>query len=199
MLVCGRRPHQAVPALDDVLETMWQDRRPFRRADGGGIKQMEATLGFRLQEDLLHTLGDCVCIYNSPGEGGLMFTGLTVVVPLKNHDRLAKTNEQLVQVLNKAMASQPRNMFGGGPTISHTIFRKQKILCLIHSGEGMPFVLVLVRRRQAIDLVAVAAKHSRLSFAQRRGRIVGRFADRGREDSNPAARCCSRIRTPPAR
>ncbi len=106
-----------------------------------GIKRMEAALGFRLQEDLLDTLGDSVCVYNSPGEGGLIFTGLTVVVPLKNHDRLAKSSEQLVQVLNKAMASQPRNMFGGGPTLNHTVFRNQKILCLSAPGEGMPFAL----------------------------------------------------------
>ena len=108
-----------------------------------GIKQMEAAVGFRLQEDLLDTLGDSVCVYNSPGEGGLIFTGLTVVVPVKNHDRLAKTNEQLVQVLNQAMAGQPRNMFGGGPTstLNHTTFRKQKISCLSAHGQGIPFDL----------------------------------------------------------
>jgi len=63
-----------------------------------GVKEMEAKLGFRLQEDFLQTLGDSWCIYNSPGEGGLIITGLTVVVPLKDHDRLLKTNDIFVRL-----------------------------------------------------------------------------------------------------
>jgi hypothetical protein len=123
------------------VRTMTKIDAPSGEQLAAGIKQMEATLGFRLQEDLLDTLGDTVCVYNSPGEGGLIFTGLTVVVPVINHDRLAKSSEQLVQVLNQAMASQPRNMFGGGPTLNHTVFRKQKIFCMSAPGEGMPFAL----------------------------------------------------------
>ena len=123
------------------VQTMMKIDAPSGEELARGIKLMEATLGFRLQEDLLDTLGDSVCVYNSPGEGGLIFTGLTVVVPVKNRARLAKSNEQLVQAVNQALAGQPRNLFGGGPTLNHTIFRKQKFFCLAASGEGMPFDL----------------------------------------------------------
>src|SRR5205085_218985 len=60
------------------------------------VKQTEGFLGFRLDQDLLQTLGDSWCVYNSPGEGGLFITGLTVIVPVKDHDRLVKTNGRLI-------------------------------------------------------------------------------------------------------
>jgi len=110
-----------------------------------GVKQMEAALGFRLQEDLFQTLGDSWCIYNSPGEGGLLITGLTVVVPVKDHDRLAKTNEQLVDFIRKNFAQSAgvqtspfaRRM---SSSLGDTTFQKQKIFYLNLFGGEMPFV-----------------------------------------------------------
>jgi hypothetical protein len=112
----------------------------------GGVKQMEAALGFRLQEDLFQTLGDSWCIYNSPGEGGLLITGLTVVVPVKDHDRLVKTNGQLVDFIRKNFAQEAaaqtspfaRRMSN---SIADTTFQKQKIFYLNLFGGEMPFVL----------------------------------------------------------
>ncbi len=60
------------------------------------IKNLENRGSFRLKEDLLDTLGDTWCMYSSPSEGGLLFTGFTVVVPVKDHDRLAATNDRLL-------------------------------------------------------------------------------------------------------
>ncbi|HEV2970461.1 MAG TPA: hypothetical protein VGY55_10755 [Pirellulales bacterium] len=72
---------------------------------GGQLKQVESMLGVRFKEDLLETLGDSWCVYNSPGEGGLLFTGLTLVVPLRDHDRLVKTNDRLVELAQAATAA----------------------------------------------------------------------------------------------
>jgi hypothetical protein len=110
-----------------------------------GVKQLEAMVGFRLQEDLFETLGDSWCIYNSPGEGGLLITGLTIVVPVKDHDRLVKTNEQIVQLVRKNAPPEesPRqNRFARrrGATINDTTFQKQKIFYLTVFGGEMPFV-----------------------------------------------------------
>jgi hypothetical protein len=108
------------------------------------IKQMEAELGFRLQEDFLQTLGDSWCIYNSPGEGGLLITGLTIVVPVKDHDRLVKTNEQLVQLARKNMPKpddRVPSFARRGVSINDTTFHKQKIFYLNSFGATMPFVL----------------------------------------------------------
>lgn len=104
-----------------------------------GISQMESALGFHLQEDLLQTLGDYWCIYNSPSEGGLIITGLTVVATVKDHDRLIKTNDLLVRAATRS-ATAPGAAGSPDVTVSETTFAKQKIFSLkLFHGE-MPFV-----------------------------------------------------------
>jgi hypothetical protein len=53
-------------------------------------------LGIDLQDDLLKPLGDVWCVYNSPSEGGLLVTGLTGVVQVKDHARLEATLDRLI-------------------------------------------------------------------------------------------------------
>jgi hypothetical protein len=109
-----------------------------------GIKQAEAAVGFRFKEDLLDTLGDSWCVYNSPGEGGLFITGLTIVVPVKDHDRLAKTNDRLVQLARAAADAQratplPRFSRRPGTEIRETTFQAQKIFSFSSIGSELPF------------------------------------------------------------
>ncbi len=61
-----------------------------------GVDELELELGLNLRDDLLKPLGDTWCVYNSPGEGGLVITGLTAVVKIDDHRRLAATEEKLV-------------------------------------------------------------------------------------------------------
>ncbi len=61
--------------------------------------QMEESLNLKLRDDLLKPLGDVWCLYNSPGEGGLVFTGLTLVVSVKDSKRLAQTQDKLLAIL----------------------------------------------------------------------------------------------------
>ncbi len=60
------------------------------------IGELEEALGISLPGDLLTPLGDVWCVYNSPGEGGLLITGLTAVVRVDDHTRLAQTQSKLV-------------------------------------------------------------------------------------------------------
>ena len=57
---------------------------------------LEKQLGFKISEDVLQSLGDTWCIYNSPGEGGLVITGLTAVVQVNDRDRLIKAHDKLL-------------------------------------------------------------------------------------------------------
>ncbi len=61
-----------------------------------GFEGMRRELGIDLRADVLAPLGDTWRIYNSPSEGGLVFTGLTAVVEVDNMARLAATNQQLI-------------------------------------------------------------------------------------------------------
>jgi len=76
------------------------------------IGQAEQHLGLKLREDLLQPLGGVWCIYNSPGEGGLVVTGLTAVGQLKDAKRAAATNQKLVSVLKAALEEVPSRRRG---------------------------------------------------------------------------------------
>jgi hypothetical protein len=98
------------------------------------LAKIEAMLGFELKKDLLDTLGDTWCVYNSPGEGGLLVTGLTIVAPVKDRDRLAKTNDRLLELAR--VTAGPAS-----PTIKETKFRGERIFYLSGAGnDSLPFL-----------------------------------------------------------
>lgn len=67
----------------------------------GEMVQFEREIGFKLLEELFMPLGDAWCVYNSPGEGGLVVTGLTLVVPIKDHKTLSATSKKLVDKIRQ--------------------------------------------------------------------------------------------------
>ena len=93
------------------------------------LAQTETMLGFRIKQDLLDALGDSWCVYNSPSEGGLLITGLTIIVPVKDRDRLAKTNDRLVELAGNAAP--------GTPAIKETKFHGQRIFFVDPVGNEL--------------------------------------------------------------
>ena len=69
---------------------------------------MGKELGIDLEQDVLKPLGDVWCVYNSPAEGGLLVTGLTGVVQVKDHARLEATLDKLIALYMKRHASAHR-------------------------------------------------------------------------------------------
>jgi hypothetical protein len=95
---------------DKVFETIITvagSIEPRARAEiARNLAQMEQGIGISLRDDLLKTLGDTWCVYNSPGEGGLVFTGLTAVVQVKDAKRLAATHEKLMALAKAAFEAE---------------------------------------------------------------------------------------------
>ncbi|HKD36538.1 MAG TPA: hypothetical protein VKB78_07045, partial [Pirellulales bacterium] len=117
-----------------VLEGMKKIRPDLATANAAQLAQTEAMLGFGIKKDLLDMLGDTWCIYNSPGEGGLMVTGLTLVVPVKDRGRLAKTTDRLLEFARQ-------NSGPAAPTIKETKFGGQRIFYLVGaSSDVVPFI-----------------------------------------------------------
>ena len=87
---------------------------------------MEKELGIDLQEDLLKPLGDVWCVYNSPAEGGLLVTGLTGVVQVKDHDRLEATLNKLIALFHDRMEDRPmpKRDEGGRPAVNRFAARR---------------------------------------------------------------------------
>ena len=86
----------AVATLDLFVTRLGKADPDARTSFLRDFDRMEKDLGIDVQEDFLKPLGDVWCVYNSPGEGGLLVTGLTGVVQVRDHDRLEATINKLV-------------------------------------------------------------------------------------------------------
>jgi hypothetical protein len=94
-----------------------------------GIRQMEQAIGIDLRADLLKPLGDVWCLYNSPGEGGLLVTGLTGVVQVRDHVRLEATLNKLITLVQAhgEQSEGAQSHSPGTPRIVKTTFGGQTI------------------------------------------------------------------------
>ncbi len=73
------------------------------------LAEAEEDLGFKIKEDLIDALGDTISIYNSPSEGGLVFTGLTGVVKLKDSAKAQKVVDRLAKIMDEEFNGHLRN------------------------------------------------------------------------------------------
>ncbi|HEY2883496.1 MAG TPA: DUF1559 domain-containing protein [Pirellulales bacterium] len=76
-----------------------------------GLSKFNQMLGMNFKTDLLDVLGDTWTVFNSPGNGGLVFTGLTATVDLRDRTRVLKAEEKLMALVSQ-MTPQP--VFGNG-------------------------------------------------------------------------------------
>jgi hypothetical protein len=102
--------------LSDVLATATKvagqiDQRTAEEATLA-LKQISDSTGVSVEDDLLKSLGDVWCVYNSPGEGGFLVTGVTAVAQVKDRARLAAALDKLVTLANSQFERRagPGNM-----------------------------------------------------------------------------------------
>jgi len=109
-----------------------------------GLAEMRRETGVDLVEEIFKPLGDTWQVYNSPGEGGLVLTGLTVVGTVKDRDKLSKALDKLQAA---AVADAQRRLDGAGPgtrrlprhvTIKDFEFAGQKVYFVNFVGEESP-------------------------------------------------------------
>jgi hypothetical protein len=106
-----------------------------------GLAQVENQLGVDLSRDIFKAVGDTWCVYSAPSEGGLLVTGLTIVAPLRDRERLAKAEERLRTMASAAMHPPgDLNSYGRGSeaTIADCEFRGNQIHFLNFIGEPIP-------------------------------------------------------------
>ncbi len=100
------------------------------------LDAMQRALAFDLRKDVLGSLGDTWCVYNSPSEGGLLITGLTAVVPVKDRETLAEVLATL-----QGMAAAELDRGGGrrrGPRIDQFEFAGQKVRVFNAQDDDFP-------------------------------------------------------------
>jgi prepilin-type processing-associated H-X9-DG protein len=71
-------------------------------------RQFQQELGFRLNEDLLAQLGPTWTLHNAPSDGGLLITGLTATVEVRDAVALGKSYDALMTRLNAELNDRPR-------------------------------------------------------------------------------------------
>ncbi|NQU22885.1 MAG: DUF1559 domain-containing protein [Candidatus Nealsonbacteria bacterium] len=98
-----------IAVLDTILSVAGSIEPSAREEVESGLAEMKRETGIDLRTDILEPLGDAWCIYNSPGEGGLVFTGLTAVIQVDDPEKLAATNRQLVMLAKAQMSQNPSN------------------------------------------------------------------------------------------
>jgi hypothetical protein len=132
----------AAKAYKEVLETAGRLEPQGQQELLGGVRQLEEGLKLKIYEDILQSLGDTWRVYTSPSEGNLIFTGLTAVVDIRNHDRLAAANAKLVfGSMFGGMAKEMSQSGGGRPgaLIKQIKSGERTIFYLCARGEFMPF------------------------------------------------------------
>jgi hypothetical protein len=129
-------------ALELLLEQIAKVEPNARTAVAQGIGEMQMQLGIDLKQDVLKPLGDVWCVYNSPGEGGLLVTGLTGVVRVKDHARLQATLDKLVKLfqdrmerLNHQLDNIARDFGGANRPYSPIDYRPPRIVKTDCAGQ----------------------------------------------------------------
>ena len=90
------RPDRAGPRF--VAGAAPRSGTPAAGAAAEGAKDRMAALDEKLCREIAASLGDAWSLFTSPGEGMLLFTGVTGTARVKDHDRLAKALEKLAAV-----------------------------------------------------------------------------------------------------
>jgi hypothetical protein len=100
--------------------SMVDDINPQARAQfQAEVAQAEQQLGFRIVNDLLQPLGDVWTVYNSPGQGGFLFTGATLTARLDDRPTLQRTNDQLLRLIRREADPEIIQQFTFG---DHTVY-----------------------------------------------------------------------------
>ncbi len=134
-------------ALKRLIELIGQFDARSQQQFKDELAAVEKQLGFQISEDVLQSLGDTWCLYNSPGEGGLVVSGLTAVVQVTDRERLIKAHDKLLASIRTVNAELTRLQADGsnrgvrpsGVTIADFKFAGHTVYFLNFIGDRAPF------------------------------------------------------------
>jgi hypothetical protein len=129
----------AAKLYSELVETTGRIEPRAQQELLGGVHEFEQHMKVKLQEDILASLGNTWRIYASPSEGNLIFTGLTAVVDIRDHNRLVAANAKLILGSLMSGMAGAVNQRGGRPVVKRIKCGEQIIFNLTQTGEFMPF------------------------------------------------------------
>lgn len=96
------------------------------------IEEFENHLGVKIEQDLLGSFGDTWAIYDAPENGGIWFTGITVLGELKPGNKLDASLDKIVKAIADAVGEEYL------VSIREEQYRGQKIRYVNAGGVPMP-------------------------------------------------------------
>jgi hypothetical protein len=129
----------AAKALDLFLSTVEKVEPGLREEMMEGMDEINEELGIDVRADILASLGDVWCAYNSPGEGGLILTGLTATVAVKDRSRLQRAHDRFVGVLRAEMRGPDDGRRHRGPRIKEMEVAGEDVFVLTGIDDEFPF------------------------------------------------------------
>jgi hypothetical protein len=116
-----------------VLEGIGQVEPDAREKVQMALGRFEEQLGVRLHDDLLQSLGDVWCLYNSPAEGGARFTGLAATVSIRDRVKIQPAHDRLIEQLRNALAGP-----GHTGALKEFTYRDTRVYYMQYTGTFMP-------------------------------------------------------------
>ena len=129
--------------IDRIVDLVAQFEPRARDEFEGELAQAEDMMGFHAIDDLAKSVGDRWCIFQSPSQGGPLFTGWTAVASVKDAKKLkdiAAKMERFVALMNARMQGvQGRGQrFRREVGIKTTVFEDHTIYFVNSVGEELP-------------------------------------------------------------
>lgn len=87
------------------------------------VKQLQSELELRIVEDVLPAFGDVIMAFDSPGSGGMIATGLTVSLEIKDGPKANVVFERLMKLIEQSVASDgSEGEYGNGASLQRQAF-----------------------------------------------------------------------------
>jgi hypothetical protein len=108
------------------------------------IDRFAATTGVNIKTDIVAALGNSWCAYNSPSDGGLIFTGLTITASIRDREKLLAANDKFLR-FTKQLRERSEQLRANGVQrvpnfdVGELNFRDQKIFFTNFIGDPSPF------------------------------------------------------------
>lgn len=110
---------------------------PVQTRVANAIASAEAAMGLRIRDDILDLLDDGWVWYLSPSNGGILFTGLTGLIEVKDPDRAVELLQRLVRAVARAA---PRPSGSATPifNVERTSYKNNTIHYVAATGPPIP-------------------------------------------------------------
>lgn len=105
------------------------------------LAQLEMELGLSFEEDIFKAFGQKWLLYDSPSNGGVLFTAPVLALEVKDYETAQKTFEQLMKILKLAVPGEVRpGRFGRGVYLSKKLFLDHEVYYINTIGDDdVPF------------------------------------------------------------